>query len=128
MTLCKQCSEIDFRATGLHASDDPDYNFFALDDISYLLVLERINDCVFCKIVFEAFIRWVEVYFRTLNQFFFSDAAVGFSALRTKSLTEIDIEEISSSVTPFSSLFRIFVSFTIKDPYNDVLFGLSFEF
>jgi heterokaryon incompatibility protein (HET) len=129
MALCEQCGEIDFRAAGVHAPGDPSYNFFALDDISYLPLKERAEDCVFCKAVSEAFLRWAEAYFGTIDRLHLSDVRVDFAALRYKSRAEIDDDDkADGSVISSPSLFRISASFTIQDPDGDRLLGPSFEF
>jgi hypothetical protein len=128
MALCEQCREIDFRAAGVHAPGDPQYNFFALDDIPYLPLRERAEDCVFCKVVSEAFLCWTEAHFGSVDRVSLADATVGFSALKYKSLAEIEAEETDESIGLSPSLFRISASFTIRDPNDDGLLGPSFEF
>jgi len=98
MALCEQCSAIDFHAVGVQAPGDPNYNFFALDDIPYLPLRERAEDCVFCKVVSEAFLHWAEEYYGTIDRLSLSNARVGFAALRYKSLAEIDADETDESM------------------------------
>jgi len=128
MALCEQCSAIDFRAAGVYTPGDPNYNFFALDDIPYLPLRERAEGCVFCKVVSEAFLGWAEAYFGSVDRLSLSDARVGFAALRYKSLAEINADGADESMTPSPSLFRISASFTVQNPDGDDLLGPSFEF
>lgn len=124
MELCEHCNDIDFRAAGLHAPGDPEFNFFAMDDISFLQVTAKAKECPFCEMVSNFFFQWAEANYGGVDRLSLPEARVGFAALRIKGLE--DENDDPYSISP--SLFRISVSYTIRDPYGSGWIGPSLEF
>jgi len=124
MELCEQCNDIDFRAAGLHAPGDPDYNFFAMDDIPLTEVSAKAKGCSFCEMVSNSFFKWAEARFGGIDRLSLQDARVGFAALRIKGLEDDDDDPDPTS----PSLFRISVSYTIRNPDGQGWIGPSLEF
>lgn len=124
MELCEQCNDIDFRAAGLHAPGDPEFNFFAMDDVSFLQVTAKAKECSFCEMVSNFFFQWAEANYGGVDRLSLPEARVGFAALKIKGLE--DDNDDPHSISP--SLFRISVSYTIRDPDGSGWIGPSLEF
>lgn len=124
MELCEHCNDIDFRAAGLHAPGDPEFNFFSMNDIPFLQVTAKAKECPFCEMVSNFFFQWAEANHGGVDRLSLPEARVGFAALRIKGLEDDDDDP--SSISP--SLFRISVNYTIRDPYGSGWIGPSLEF
>lgn len=147
MELCDHCEEIDFRAAGLHAPGDPEYNFFAMDDIPLLDTIARENECFFCGIVSRAFFEWAHSAYGGLERLSLQEARVGIAAEKTFRLHDGKYDEFGSDeeymeddsdndndndsddlASNFSDLFRISVSYTVENPDGKGLIGPSVVF
>lgn len=154
MELCADCDKIDFHAAGLHAPGDPDYNFFSLDDVPLLDVMARQDECFLCGIVTRTFTEWEQAAYGGFGRLRLEEARVSFAAERTKTLHEIEDNELreinesdedgdkgevnndnndndgnnddgdrDESPMDFPSLFRISVSYTVRDPEGNGWIG-----
>lgn len=154
MELCDHCDKIDFSAAGLHAPGDPDYSFFALDDVPLLDIMAREEQCTFCGIVSRVFSKWANSAYGGFERLLLKEARVGVAAEKTFRLHEREYDESSDdgehmednndydcnddhgsngdnrgdSSSDFSNLFRISVSYTIKTHDHDGLIGPSVAF
>ena len=141
MELCAHCDKIDFRAAGLHAPGDPNYNFFSMDDVALLDVVARRDKCSFCEIVSRAFFEWAHAAYGGFERLSLQEARVGYAAELTKRLHEDEDDEFSDDgenvedyndnndndchgdsgddgddpPLDFSNLFRISVSYTVRN-------------
>jgi hypothetical protein len=124
MELCEHCNEIDFRAAGLHAPGDPEFNFFSMGDIPFLQVNDKVKECSFCEMVSKFFFQWAEANYGGIDRLSLPEAGVGFAAQRIKGLENDD--DYPPSTSP--SLFRISVTYTIQDPYGGGFIGPKLVF